>query len=69
LFHDRLQQDENLTFFNRMICFYQKKSLIFICYKIPFDALCGLVVSVLATEPTGYSVAGSSPTEDGDKNP
>jgi hypothetical protein len=24
-----------------------------------------LVVSVLATEPTGYSVAGSSPTEDG----
>jgi hypothetical protein len=23
------------------------------------------VVSVLATEPTGYSVAGSSPTEDG----
>jgi hypothetical protein len=29
------------------------------------DALGGLVVSVLATEPTGYSVAGSSPTEDG----
>jgi hypothetical protein len=28
-------------------------------------ALGGLVVSVLATEPTGYSVAGSSPTEDG----
>jgi hypothetical protein len=29
------------------------------------DALGGLAVSVLATEPTGYSVAGSSPTEDG----
>jgi hypothetical protein len=29
------------------------------------DALGGLVVCVLATEPTGYSVAGSSPTEDG----
>jgi hypothetical protein len=29
------------------------------------DALGGLVVSVLATEPTGYSVAGLSPTEDG----
>jgi hypothetical protein len=29
------------------------------------DALGGLVVSVLTTEPTGYSVAGSSPTEDG----
>jgi hypothetical protein len=28
-------------------------------------ALGGLVVSVLATEPTGYSVAGSSPTEGG----
>jgi hypothetical protein len=28
-------------------------------------ALGGLVVSVLATEPTGYSVAGSSLTEDG----
>jgi hypothetical protein len=28
-------------------------------------ALGSLVVSVLATEPTGYSVAGSSPTEDG----
>jgi hypothetical protein len=27
-------------------------------------ALGGLVVIVLATEPTGYSVAGSSPTED-----
>jgi hypothetical protein len=28
-------------------------------------ALGGLVVSVLATGPTGYSVAGSNPTEDG----
>jgi hypothetical protein len=28
-----------------------------------------LVVTVLATGPTGYSVAGSNPTEDGDKNP
>jgi hypothetical protein len=28
------------------------------------DTRCGLVVSVLATGPTGYSVAGSSPTED-----
>jgi hypothetical protein len=38
-------------------------------------ALGGLEVSVLATEPTGYSVAGSSPTDrgrwifTGDKNP
>jgi hypothetical protein len=28
------------------------------------NALGGLVVSVLATGPTGYSVAGSNPTED-----
>jgi hypothetical protein len=28
-------------------------------------ALGGLVVSVLATGPTGHSVAGSNPTEDG----
>jgi hypothetical protein len=28
-------------------------------------ALGGLVVSVLATGPTGYSVAGSNPTKDG----
>jgi hypothetical protein len=31
----------------------------------PTAALGGLVVSLLATGPTGHSVAGSSPTEDG----
>jgi hypothetical protein len=34
--------------------------LLFVVY-----ALGGLVVSVLATEPTGHSVAGSNPTEGG----
>jgi hypothetical protein len=36
-----------------------------VCIPILTAALGGLVVSVLATGPTGYSVAGSSPTEGG----
>jgi hypothetical protein len=32
---------------------------------VTLAALGGLVVSVLATGPTGHSVAGSNPTEDG----
>jgi hypothetical protein len=38
---------------------------IFNVCEVMIIALGCLVVSVLATEPTGYSVAGSSPTEDG----
>jgi hypothetical protein len=36
-----------------------------VSYSRVCAALDGLVVSVLATEPTGYSVAGSNSTEDG----
>jgi hypothetical protein len=34
-------------------------------HNLYLTALGGLVVSVLATGPKGYSVAGSNPTEDG----
>jgi hypothetical protein len=55
-----------------LMCFTASNStqtIMAVCMKfwhVEFPgALGGLVVSVLATEPTGYSVAGSSPTEDG----
>jgi hypothetical protein len=37
---------------------------VYICVYIQDTAFGGLVVSVLAIGPTGYSVAGSNPTED-----
>jgi hypothetical protein len=41
-----------------------KKSVFYKTLNFTTAALGGLVVSVLATGPTGYSVAGSNPTED-----